>query len=196
MSMHDLAILFAAVAGLCMVIGGMLLIWKGAIVLASTDANTALSIEWKKDFKLSTQAPGIAFFILGLSFSCIAIYASDPKPTDPVYIKGSFDNIDELVTITAVPIHWEVTSGSDGIVDGKFTPDTEILTLKFTAPGYEVKTLSRKIENKNNRTILFERPIQLKKTAITKIEPKTENIVTASSSLAAIDSPPKFGGGQ
>jgi predicted permease len=76
LSIHDAAILFAAIAGFCMVIGGMLLIYRGSLVLAGTDSSTTLSIEWKNDFKLNTQAPGIAFFIIGLLFSVVSIYAS------------------------------------------------------------------------------------------------------------------------
>jgi hypothetical protein len=67
-----------------------------------------LRIGSKKDSKLNTQAPGIAFFfILGLSFSSISIYSSMPvvpKPADPIYIAGSFDDVSEIVTITAVPL--------------------------------------------------------------------------------------------
>ena len=81
MSIFDYAVILAALAGLIMVIGGIVLIYKGALVLASTDSGTALSIEWKQDFRLNTQAPGIAFFLLGLIFSSISIYASKPNGT-------------------------------------------------------------------------------------------------------------------
>jgi hypothetical protein len=30
-----------------------------------------------------------------------------------------------------------VSSGSKGVVDGKFFPDTEIINLRFSATGYE-----------------------------------------------------------
>lgn len=199
MSAHDIAILFSAIAGFCMVIGGMLLIWKGAIVLAGTDSSTALSIEWKKDFKLSTQAPGIAFFILGLSFSSIAIYFSipiAPKPTDPIYISGTFDNVNEIVTITAVPSGWEVTSGSNGVVEGKFIPDTEILNLKFSAPGYQPAQIPQNLSKTKDRVIKFDKPFKLIKSPVPTIESKQENIKAATESLPPLGSQPSFGAAQ
>jgi len=199
MSAHDIAILISAIAGFCMVIGGMLLIWKGAIVLAGTDSSTALSIEWKKDFKLNTQAPGIAFFILGLSFSSIAIYFSipiAPKPTDPIYIAGTFDNVDEIVTITAVPSGWEVTSGSNGVVDGKFIPDTEILNLKFSAPGYQPAQIPQNLSKTKDRVIRFDKPFKLIKSPVPTIESKQENIKAAIVSLPPLGSQPSFGAAQ
>ena len=41
MNMFDIAIFCAAIAGLIMVIGGIILIYKGALVLASTDPSSA-----------------------------------------------------------------------------------------------------------------------------------------------------------
>jgi len=199
MSTHDIAILFSAIAGFCMVIGGMLLIWKGAIVLAGTDSSTALSIEWKKDFKLNTQAPGIAFFILGLSFSCVAIYSSKPnalKPTDPIYITGTFDNVNEIVTITAVPSGWVVSSGSNGVVDAKFTPDTEILNLNFSAAGYLPAQIPQNLSKTKDRVIRFDKPFKLIKSPVPTIETKQENIKAATVSLPPLGSQPSFGAAQ
>ncbi len=196
MSIHDYAILGAALAGLCMVIGGMLLIWKGAMVLAGTDPTTALSIEWKKDFKLNTQAPGIAFFLLGLAFSITAIYFSNPKPTDPIYIVGAFDNVGEVVTVTAVPSMSEVKSGTNGVIEGKFILDSEILNLKVSAPGYEADQIPYNLGKTKDRTIRLDSHITLKKLPIPEIETKTEHIQQAKASLPPIDSQPTFGAAQ
>ena len=199
MSTHDIVILIPAIAGFCMVIGGMLLIWKGAIVLAGTDSSTALSIEWKQYFKLNTQAPGIAFFIIGLLFSCVSIYCATPikaTPTDPIYIAGTFDNVNEIVTITAVPSGWEVTSGSNGVVDGKFIPDTEILNLKFSAPGYQPAQIPQNLSKTKDRVIRFEKPFKLIKSPVPTIESKQENIKSAIVPLPPLDSQPSFGAAQ
>ena len=196
MNVHDISILISAVTGFCMVMGGMFLIWKGALVLAGTDKSTALSIEWKKDFKLNTQAPGIAFFILGLSFSSISIYSSMPvvpKPTDPIYIAGTFDDVSEIVTITAVPLGWQVSSGSNGVVDGKFVPDTEIINLRFSAAGYETIQIPQNLSKTKDRTIRFDKPLKLIRSPVAVIKSKDENIQALNVTLPPLGSQPAYG---
>lgn len=193
LSIHDTAILFAAIAGLCMVIGGMLLIYKGALVLAGTDATTALSIEWKKDFKLNTQAPGIAFFIIGMMFSSIAIYASKQSAADPIFVEGTFDNVQELVTVTVVPSGWAVVSGSNGVLNGKFTPDTERVYLKISAPGYKEELFPQSLSPTKGRIIKFDKPIKLTKLLTAPIAARPENILSVSSSLPSIGSEARYG---
>ncbi|HBC58440.1 MAG TPA: hypothetical protein DCZ03_14875 [Gammaproteobacteria bacterium] len=191
MNIHEISILFAAIAGFAMVIGGMLLIWKGAIVLSNTDSSTALSIEWKQNFRLNTQAPGIAFFIVGLIFSSIAIYFSRPSNTDPIYVVGTLEGVSEQATITAVPSFWKVKSGTNGVVDGKFTPDIETLTLTITAPGYQEEHIPHNLGRNKDRVIKFEEPIKLVK-VISPIETRNENIMSVTG-LPPINSAPSFG---
>lgn len=197
LSVHDIAILFSALAGFCMVIGGMLLIWKGAIALAGTDSSTALNIEWEKKFKLNTQAPGIAFFVLGLLFSSIAIYSSRETRTDPVYITGTVADVDETVTVTAAPPASIIQSVSNGIIEGKFTPpdkDNELINLRFTAAGYEDAQILSNLNKTKDRVIRFEN-VRLKR-ILDAIETKPGNIIPTSAHLPPIDSQPAFGSAQ
>lgn len=191
---HDIAILSSAIAGFCMVIGGMLLIYKGAIVLAGTDETTALSIEWKKDFRLSTQAPGIAFFIIGLMFSSLAIYASKQDGVAPIFLEGTFDGVDELVTVTVIPSNWAVVSGSNGVLDAKFIPDTERVLLRISAPGYKEELLAQSLSAAKNRLIKFDKPIKLTRLISTPIPARKENIIEVNSPLPTISSEIKYGG--
>ena len=186
-----MAILFPAGAGFCMVIGGMLLIWKGAIVLAGTDSSTALSIEWEKKFKLNTQAPGIAFFILGLLFSSLAIYSS--RSTEPIYVVGTLDDVNEIVTVTVAPQQlWEIKSGSNGVIDGMFRPDTETINLKFTAACYEDAQIPHNLSKIKDRIIKIDN-IKLKRKCSNSIETRPENIVSTTAPLPPIGSQPAFG---
>jgi hypothetical protein len=50
-------VLLTALCGLIVVAGGIFLLAKGAITLASTSPTDALSVEWQKKFKLNTQVP-------------------------------------------------------------------------------------------------------------------------------------------
>ncbi|SFG23580.1 hypothetical protein [Neptunomonas qingdaonensis] len=191
MPVNEIAILTAAFSGFCMVIGGMLLIWKGAITLAGTDSTKALSIEWKQDLKLSTQAPGIAFFLVGLIFTSVAIYFSKPEQTDPIYISGKIENISEQVTVTAMPLNWVVKSGTNGKIEGKFSPDIEILALRFTAPGYNEEVHPHKFSDSSHK-ITLTKPIQLIK-AIDEIKPSNANIIPIPKNLPPLTSVPSFG---
>lgn len=193
MNVFEIAIMFSALAGFCMVIGGILLIYKGAMVLSSTDSSTALSIEWKQNFKMNTQAPGIAFFIIGLIFSGVAIFFSKPSPVEPIYIRGSIEDVKEQITITAIPSVWSISSGSNGIFDGKIFPDIEVLTLKISAPGYKPEYIPQNLSTTKNRTILFEKPIRLVKTLNTTIPSKQENILNPTTALPPITDSPSFG---
>lgn len=193
-SIHEVSILFAAIAGFCMVIGGMWLIYKGALILAGTDKSTALSIEWKKDFKLNTQAPGIAFFLIGLMFSSLAIYASKQDDAAPIFIEGKFDGVTELVTVTIIPSNWAVISGSNGVLDGKFTPDTERVLLKISAPGYREELIPQSLSAMKKRTIKFDKPIKLIRLITVPIAVKPENIIPVTAMLPALGSELKYGG--
>ena len=63
MTVFELVALVAAIAGLAMVIGGIWLVAKGILTMAATPQADALTVELKKQFRLRTQVPGLAFFL-------------------------------------------------------------------------------------------------------------------------------------
>tara|TARA_R110002049_G_scaffold284139_1_gene464690 strand:+ start:370 stop:960 length:591 start_codon:yes stop_codon:yes gene_type:complete len=196
MSTFDYAVILAAFAGLIMVVGGIVLIYKGALVLAATDSNTALSIEWKQDFRLNTQAPGIAFFLIGLIFSSISIYASKPSSVEPITIEGEVVEITEPVTIRARSSTWTLDGGTNGVVKGRIHPHVEDITLEISAPGYKPERITFSLNELKNRTLKFE-SIELEQ-QITAIVGSMQNIipVDASENIQPITATPSFGGAQ
>lgn len=196
MTTFDYAVILASIAGLFMVIGGIFLIYKGAIVLAATDSNSALSIEWKQDFRLNTQAPGIAFFLLGLIFSSISIYASKPGAIEPITIEGEVVQIPEPVTIRARSSTWTLDGGTNGIVRGRIHPHVEDITLEISAPGYKPERITFSLNDIKNRTLKFE-SIELEQ-QITAIVGSMRNIVPVApaENIQPITAPPSFGGAQ
>lgn len=186
MGMFDIAILLASIAGLCMVVGGIVLIYKGALVLAATDRANALSIEWKQDFRMSTQVPGLAFFIIGLVFSVVSIYASKPSVTDPVKVDGQVKAVDQHIVIMAKSEFGGLSVDSNGAVMGQVHPNMETIIVEITAPGYEPFAEVYRLSELKNRTISFDHPVQLEK--------KEEEIVGRQMNIlnppAGVDLPP------
>jgi len=79
MTVFDIVVLIAAACGLAMVVGGIWLLARGAITLAATPKTDALTLEWKKQFRINTQVPGLAFFLVGL-----IRMRGKPRPSDLV----------------------------------------------------------------------------------------------------------------
>jgi hypothetical protein len=79
------------------------------------------------------------------------------------------------------------------VLNGKFTLDTENVYLRITAPGYKEVLLPQSLSASKSRTITFEKPIKLTKLLDVPISARPENIVAASSPLAAIGSQANYG---
>jgi hypothetical protein len=192
METFDYVILISALAGFVMVFGGMVLIYKGALVLASKDSSDALSIEWKQNFRLNTQAPGIAFFIIGLIFVIVPIFASKPGEIQPIRIEGRVNNIQEPVNISVRSKSWPLEVESSGIVKGKIYPDLELISMEISAPGYRPETRMFTLTEFEGRIVKFDGveleqevpPIAGDQRHILEVQEKLEPI-TAKSSFGA-----------
>lgn len=188
----ELAVVITALAGFSMVIGGMALIYKGALALAGTDKSQALSIEWKNELRISTQAPGIAFFVVGLAFCATALYAAKPNPVEPFRITGNVASVDEPLTVIAESSPWQVTTSTDGTIDGQIFPNVTSLVIKVTAPGYKPFAKPINLGSASGREIKLT-GIRLDRQT-SRIIGKVENIVPAPPTLAPVDARPAFGG--
>ena len=137
MTVLAIVILLTAACGIMVVGGGLYLLSKGAITLASTAPADALSIEWQKKFRLNTQVPGIAFFVLGLGFVVAALYTATPSKAAPIELRGEITGVDGPVTLVIRSQPMPLPVFNDGIIRYRFYPDFSLLTLEASAPGYE-----------------------------------------------------------
>jgi hypothetical protein len=162
--------LLTATCGIIVVAGGIYLLAKGAITLAATSPADALTIEWQKKFRVNTQVPGIAFFVIGLCFVVAALYAASPP--EPIDLEGQVPGVDGPVTviIRSEPLHPPVFG--DGAIRYRFYPDFSVLTLEASAPGYEPMPVP--VETSRG-TLINIGTIQLRK-KIQEIVPKPESI--------------------
>ena len=135
MSVFEMVVLLAAICGLSMVLGGIILIARGALSLAAVPQADAITIEFKKLLRINTQAPGIAFFLVGLLFVSTALYVSKPPDVVPIEVSGEIDGVNQPVTVI-VTTRWPVMTYSSGKIIGKVYPDVTSLVVEATAPGY------------------------------------------------------------
>ena len=137
MTVFDIVVLIAAARGLAMVIGGIWLLARGAITLAATPKTDALTIEWKKQFRINTQVPGLAFFLVGMMFIGLSLRFSQPPDVMPIEFHGQFKGVEGPVTVLVAPNRWQIPTTTTGMLQGKVYPDLSMLILVATAPGYE-----------------------------------------------------------
>ncbi|MFL5493620.1 MAG: hypothetical protein ACJ8DC_04450 [Gemmatimonadales bacterium] len=165
-----IVVLLTATCGIIVVAGGIYLLAKGAITLAATSPADALTIEWQKKFRVNTQVPGIAFFVIGLCFVGAALYAASPP--ELIDLQGEVHGVDGPVTviIRSEPLHPAVFG--DGAIRYRFYPDFSVLTLEASAPGYEPMPVPVEL---SHGTLVNVGTIQLRK-KIQEIAPKPESI--------------------
>lgn len=134
----DVNLILAGVCGVAMVLGGIVLLYKGAITLAGAPQEHALSIEFRKHFRIATQVPALGIFVIGLGFIVVALYVS-PKPPSiaPITVLGSVENVNELITVRASTVVWGLENVPPNRVAGSFVPDTKHLSVEVSAAGYE-----------------------------------------------------------
>lgn len=151
MTAFEIVALAGAFAGLSMVLGGIWLVGQGILTLAATPKSDALTIEWKKQFRINTQVPGLAFFLVGLMFISISLGFLKPPEIIPIEFEGEIKGTDQPVTIVVRPINWELPASSSGRINGKVYPDLSLMILMINAPGYEPYTQPIKINGDRAR---------------------------------------------
>jgi hypothetical protein len=151
MTAFELVALIGAVCGITMVLGGIWLIAKGALTFAATPKTEALTLEWKKQFRLTTQVPGIAFFLVGLLFISVSLGFLRPGELVPMEFEGEIKGVEEPVSILVRPANWELPSTTAGKINGKIYPDLSFVVLVINAPGYEPFSKSIKVSADGRR---------------------------------------------
>lgn len=88
MTTYDIAAAAGCLCGLLMVIGGMILLYTGAVSLNKTSKEEAASLEFKRLFRLTTHYPALGLFVIGLAFIVISVVVSRP-PDNRITMTGS-----------------------------------------------------------------------------------------------------------
>ncbi|UCH63908.1 MAG: hypothetical protein JSU77_05570 [Fidelibacterota bacterium] len=127
-------VLVSAVCGLVMVVGGIALLWRGAISLDTVSNTEALSVEWKKQFRLTTHAPALALFIIGLGFIVVPLWMAKPKALPIVEITGEKDEgISQPIRLIIETEPWISGKPHEQMIEEELDLSNIILVIKATA---------------------------------------------------------------
>jgi hypothetical protein len=148
----EVVAILGAFCGTAMVVGGIWLVAKGVITLAATPQAQALTIEWKRQFRINTQVPGLAFFIVGMLFISISLRFLQPDPVLPVELVGELRGMDQPWLLSIRPQNsWEQRGSATRTFSTKIYPEVSSLVIEVTAPGYEPFEKSIPISGKTKR---------------------------------------------
>ena len=138
MSTHDLVSIVAALCGLFMVVGGLFLLYRGTITLSETPVEDAVSVEFRKMFKLKTQYPALGIFVIGLAFVATAMILT--RDDAPVRLRATLAQATQALNPEDVKVvvlaSWNASPpDTDGRIDQDVTLPSQFWVL-VSAPGY------------------------------------------------------------
>lgn len=150
MGTFDIVLVLGGLCGITMVIGGMILLYKGAISLEAASGGEGFSLDIEKQLKITTQYPAIALFVIGLLFIALALWFSQPDGVSPLTITGKVTASDpSSVSVNIGADSWSFHPSTDGQVHGVIYPNLGVLRVEVVAPGHEIPKVTTTI-TKNN----------------------------------------------
>lgn len=138
MGIFDLMLIMAGMCGPIMILGGIGLLYKGAISLSERSQAEALTIEFRRMFKITTHYPALGLFVIGLTFSVVSLSYSGGDIVRPLQIEAELSSSGiSPITVVGTPYHnWESTCR---VTAGKFSfemrPVIGPVELQFVADG-------------------------------------------------------------
>jgi len=137
MSPEQVAISVAALCGLVMVVGGIVLLYRGTITLDKADQGQAVTLEFKKLIRVQTSYPALGLFVIGLAFVIVSIHYAGGVPVriGGRIIASTLADMNQ-VTIAVAAGPWPVRAGTDGQIDEVVYPNLQRLHVDVVMPGH------------------------------------------------------------
>jgi hypothetical protein len=194
MDTFDVVVMIGGACGLLMVVGGMILLYKGAITLNQASPEAAVALEFKKTLKITTHYPALGLFIIGLAFIVTSVWYSKPEVYS-VKLVGQVLDLDPE-DVPALKVYggpWERRLRfTDGTIKEIINPNLEVMTVEILAPGYD--PIRVPIEKKDlwlGTASLGKLRFKSRKVADRPPE-NPDNIETPDEPLPALDAPAGF----
>ena len=138
MGIFELKLIMAGICGPIMIVGGILLLYKGAISLSERSQGEALTVEFQRMFKITTHYPALGLFLIGLAFSVVSLRYSGGDVVRPLEIEAELSS-DGINPVTVVGTPYNNWVSACRVTNGKFSFDMRPIVgpveLKFTADG-------------------------------------------------------------
>ncbi|MGH8850697.1 MAG: hypothetical protein ACREYD_06860 [Casimicrobiaceae bacterium] len=168
MGTFDFVVILAGLCGFLMVLGGLLLFYKGIITLAQvSDKPDAVTFEFQKVLKIQSRYPAYGFFFFGLAFMALAAFYGRPDPQPTITLSGSVEGVvDPQATrvVVLLPL-WDTSLNVDGKVQRDLHPDLKQVHIEIRSPGNDPPLYSTDVETteKGRERIARFDPVKLKK---------------------------------
>ena len=120
-----------------MVVGGMVLLYKGTITLKDSNPDEAIRVEFKHMINVTTRYPALALFVIGLVFTVVALYFAQSEGLPPFTIDGTLQAEDpaDATVIISFPVY-NGTPDSNGTIKRTVHPVFDNITYEVSVPGY------------------------------------------------------------
>jgi hypothetical protein len=191
MGTYDYSIFGATICGIIMVLGGIILLYKGAIRLEVASKDPALTVEmFQKELKLSTRTPALGLFIIGLCFVMLSIYFGRDVAATPIEVRGIAEGVEGQVTIR-LQSEWPIKAHA-GRVHQVVRPQLDVLWVVVSAKDYEDRAIP--FPRDQVKHVIDFGSITLKRTKddAPTVEPNPSNIVDLP---VGMETPPLSEGG-
>jgi len=183
MSALTASILGGMICGITMVVGGILLLYKGAIKLEVASKDPALTVDlFKSQFSLTTRVPALGLFVIGLLFVGGTLWVARDTDVQRIPVSGEIENVDEPLTVTAYT-QWSVNASRKEVSD-VLRPSFDVLWIRVQAPGFQQVEKAFPKESRSGEIKLGK--VRLER-VVPKIHPKEANIATVDFSAPPFD---------
>ena len=153
MNTFDTLCIIGGVCALLMVIGAMVLLYKGTITLSEKNAQDALTLEFKKMINITTRYPALGLFIIGWAFLGLVLYLSKTNSEIPIEIRAMLKSDDPAsAVVLGSATMLQTIPASDGGIDAFIYPSrVDAIRIEIVTPGYSQGKISKVVVPRNIR---------------------------------------------
>lgn len=148
MEIQEFASYASVSCGSIMVITSLFFLHKGIISLNKSSREKAISIDFKKQIRISSHYPALALFILGWTFIMVPMFIAAPSKiaVEGVLRVNPPHDLNRL-TVRIIGGPWDIEPDSDGSLGTVFYPNLDKMKIEITGPGRHpyIKTFSPSI---------------------------------------------------
>jgi len=146
MSTIDILLITTSAAGVILVLGSLLLLWRGAITLNQATANNQLDLELWNKVKVGTRNPALALFVLGfvalLGSAATAIVSTERLGRNVSYQIDGTVKTEHGETLDGAKLRLafspkEFRVGQRGRYSNDIQISRQIVEVTMIAPGFE-----------------------------------------------------------